>query len=118
MQIPDLTNLAVLLSPVVAAPLVRWLANTLAKTLGGLTPAWWGIILAALIEMGLTLVLAPAITPEVVARGVIYTLFTFAGAFGLNEWLSARNYVPEETRMVSGGPPTQVVPAPGSWLKY
>lgn len=116
MQTPiptDLTNLAVLFSPAIAAPIVRWCATVFSAKLGG-RPAWWGLGLAFAIEMGLALVLFSPITPEVVLRGVLYSIFAFVGAFGLNEFMAARALTEApQGRMVSG--PKPALP-PGSWM--
>ena len=116
MQTPipsDLTNLAVLFSPAIAAPIVRWCATVFSAKLGG-KPAWWGLGLAFAIEMGLAFVLFSPITPEVVVRGVLYSIFAFVGAFGLNEYMAARTLANSPSaRMVSGPKPTL---PPGSWI--
>lgn len=119
MQTPlptDLTDLAVLFSPAIAAPIVRWAANVFSSKLGG-KPPLWGLGLAFLIEGGLALVLFAPITPEVILRGVLYSIFAFVGAFGLNEYLAARAVIEAPpSRMVSGPPqPKEVLPA-GSWM--
>lgn len=121
MQTPipsDLTNLAVLFSPAIAAPIVRYSANTFAARFGG-PRAWYGLVLSFLIEGGLALVLYSPITAEVVARGVLYSIFAFVGAFGLNEYIAAQKFIesePEQSRMVSGAPKTKPVLPPGSWI--
>ncbi len=117
MQTPiptDLTDLAVLFSPAIAAPIVRWCATVFSAKLGG-RPAWWGLGLAFVIEMGLAIVLFPfPPSPEVVLRGVLYSIFAFVGAFGLNEYLAARTLANSPSaRMVSGPKPTL---PPGSWM--
>jgi hypothetical protein len=116
MQTPlptDLTDLAVLFSPAIAAPIVRWAANVFSSKLGG-KPPLWGLGLAFLIEGGLALVLFAPITPEVILRGVLYSIFAFVGAFGLNEYLAARTLTNSPSaRMVSGPKPTL---PPGSWM--
>lgn len=116
MQTPipsDLTNLAVLFSPAIAAPIVRWCATVFSAKLGG-RPAWWGLGLAFVIEGGLAAVLFSPITPEVILRGVLYSIFAFVGAFGLNEYLAARTLTNSPSvRMVSGPKPTL---PPGSWM--
>lgn len=111
-----LPELAQLVSPVVAAPIVRWLANTFAKQFGG-RPAWWGAGFAVLLVGATVLVLAETITTEVVLQAVIFTLFAFAGAFGLNEWMAARGAIEESNRVVRGeGKRPEWRPAKASWL--
>lgn len=110
MPIPDL---AVLFSPVVAAPIVRWAANVFAARLGG-RPAWWGLGLAFVIELGLAFVLFAPVTGAVLMRAVLYSIFAFVGAFGVNEYLAARTLANSPSaRMISG--PKPALP-PGSWM--
>jgi hypothetical protein len=104
--IPDLSDLAVLFSPAIAAPIVRWAANVFSAKLGG-KPAWWGLALAFLIETGLAFVLFSPLTWEVVLRGVLYSIFTFVGAFGLNEYMVAK-----QDSQVRGASASR----PGSWI--
>lgn len=90
-------SLVELANPVIAAPVVRIVANALARQFGG-KPAAWGAGLALLFVGIVQLALAESITPVVVVQALVFSLLAFAGAFTINEYLDTR----AEVRGVSG----------------